>query len=104
MVLFSWRKGNGLPRNVHAARGRVSPGSARPSAQNITPLGTQAITTLISGKVAPSNSASSPPRESPHTASRRSLNQGCARTQAIAFSKYSNGILTRPRGKPGCAK
>jgi hypothetical protein len=68
LALFSCRYGSGFPRNVHAARGLVSPGSASPSAQNTTPLGTHATTALISGKVAPSNNASSPPRDSPHTA------------------------------------
>jgi hypothetical protein len=79
-------------------------GSARPSAQKTTRLGTQATTALISGNVAPSNSASSPPRDSPHTASRPPPSRDCARIQRIAFSQYSSGMLTRPRGRPSAAK
>jgi hypothetical protein len=43
LALFSWRYGSGFPWNVQAARGLVSPGSARPSAQNTTPLGDDSV-------------------------------------------------------------
>ena len=90
--------------NVHDARSRGSPDSLGPMPQNMTPLGTQALTALMSGNVAPSNKASSPPRRRPR---RRGIDRR-ARAASSSSGWHSRntrgGILTRPRGRPGWAK
>jgi len=106
-----------LPRNVHDAGGRGSSFSARPIGQNMMPLGTQALTALMSGKVAPSSSASSPPRDGPKQpgtrcparvapARRPDLDAGhCKGVSLVHLRKFeANNLaaLYAPRGKPAC--
>ena len=59
---------------------------------------------VIAGNVAATRSAASPPRDMPSTATRSASTAGCARSQSMAFSKYSSGICEKLRGRPSIAK
>src|SRR5207253_5677578 len=90
----------GLPFSVQAG---VSESSLSPG--HTTLLGTFATTTRnADGYVAPTSSASSPPRDVPISPTRAVSTKGCDFSHSTAVAKYSSGTFCRSGGNPSALK